>query len=83
MHPTFEWNRVSANGVAATVLGGAITVGYAWTWPSGPTFRLGGGVEYAKGTVGSGQALIAREVGELERGEGWRPRVDADVGWVF
>jgi len=86
-HPTFEWNRVWANGVAATVLGGAITVGYAWTWPSGPTFRLGGGVEYAKGTIGSGQALFARELegstAPLERGEGWRPRVDANVGWVF
>ena len=74
-HPTFEWDRVLANGAAATVIGGAITVGYGWTWPSGPTFRLGGGVGYAKGTVGYAPTLIGLE--------GWRARVDADVGWVF
>jgi len=75
IHPTFEWNRVGADGVAATVIGGAITVGYAWTWPFGPTLRLGGGVRYTKGTAGSGLSLIAWQ--------GLGPQVDADLGWVF
>jgi len=75
IHPTFEWDRVGADGMAATILGGAIAVGYAWTWPSGPTLRLGGGVRAAKGTFGRGAALLALE--------GWRPQVDADLGWVF
>jgi hypothetical protein len=75
VHPTFEWDRMGADGATATILGGAITVGYAWTWPSGPTFRLGGGVGYTRGAVDGSAPLTALE--------GWRPQVDADLGWVF
>jgi hypothetical protein len=75
VHPTLEWDRVGTNAAVATILGGAITVGYAWTWPSGPTFRLGGGVGYTKSAVGGGAALVTPD--------GWRPQVDADLGWVF
>jgi hypothetical protein len=75
LHPTLEWDRVGTSAAATTILGGAITVGYAWTWPSGPTLRLGGGVGYTKAAVGDGAALVALE--------GWRSQVDADLGWIF
>jgi hypothetical protein len=69
-----EWDRVSAANVA-TVLGAAITVGYAWTLPVGAALRLGAGAGYARGKAGDGQAPIALQ--------GLGPRVDADLGWVF
>lgn len=75
IHPTLEWDQVGTSAAAAIILGGAIAVGYAWTWPSGPTFRLGGGVGYTRGAAGGGAALLALA--------GWRPQVDADLGWVF
>jgi hypothetical protein len=75
IHPTFEWDRATTVGAAATALGGGVTVGYAWTWPVGASVRLGGGVAYAKEIVTEGQAAFALE--------GLRPQVDADLGWVF
>jgi hypothetical protein len=75
VHPTFEWDRSTAVGAAASALGGGVTVGYAWTWPVGAAVRLGGGVAYAKEIVTDGQAAFAVE--------GPRPEVDADLGWVF
>jgi hypothetical protein len=75
VHPTFEWDRVTAVAAAANALGGGVTVGYAWTWAVGASVRLGGGIAYAKEIVTDGQAAFALE--------GLRPEVDADLGWVF
>jgi hypothetical protein len=75
VHPSVEWDRATAGGVAASALVGGATVGYAWTWPVGASVRLGGGLAYAKRLVSDGQAAFALE--------GLRPEVDADLGWVF
>jgi len=72
---TGEWAHEAALGVSATAIGGSVRLGYEWTALSGPTLRLGGGVGYAFGTAsGSGYAV---DIG------GIRPRLDANVGWVF
>ncbi len=78
VHPVVEWVRATGDGVGTSALGGGVTVGYAWTWLYGATVRLGGGAAYARALArpaGDGQGPIALDV--------VRPRIDADLGWVF
>lgn len=75
VHPTFEWGRATAAGVTDRGLAGAVTIGYDWTWSSGPTVRLGAGMGYARGTLNDRLAVFTSA--------GWRPAFDANVGWVF
>jgi hypothetical protein len=73
-HPVVEWTRATGDG-AAERLGGGFTSGYAWTWPVGVTVRLGAGLMYAKTLEGEEQVTYGIK--------GVRPRLDAEIGWVF
>jgi hypothetical protein len=70
-----EWAHEETFGESATAIGGAVRFGYEWTALGGATLRLGAGAGYARESIRGGGATI--DIG------GFRPRVDASVGWVF
>jgi hypothetical protein len=75
VHPTFEWERATAAGLTDRGVAGAVTIGYDWTWISGPTVRLGAGMGYGRGTLSDRLAVFTSA--------GFGPAFDANVGWVF
>jgi hypothetical protein len=73
VEPRVEWVRALPG--PGRLLGGAVLVGYEWTWPIGATIRLGGGAAYAR-SIGGDASPISVLVG-------LRPEVDGAVGLVF
>ncbi len=78
VHPRLEWAWASSgDGSAQGTLeigSAAVLAGYEWTWPSGATLRLAGGIAYAKAMGGDSAASSLT---------GWHPEIDAAVGWIF
>jgi hypothetical protein len=71
LHPRVEWTHLSF----ASSVGGALSLGYAWTWPFGATTSFGAGLAYARGSAEQAGAVVA--FGSFQ------PRIDGAVGWLF
>jgi hypothetical protein len=75
VHPRVEWAVVSVQGASVQAGSAAVLVGYEWTWLSGATVRLAGGVAYSKAMGGDAAASSAWV--------GTHPEIDAALGWIF
>ena len=65
--------------VTADVYGIGATAGYQWTWDSGFSVRLGGGVVYYAASAHASADGVEAKVAL----DGAKPVLDGNVGWVF